>query len=130
MTGDQPYSESSRAMPRSSYRICVGVIGVTGRVPLELEVANEVSEPIERPGVVGGCEKVENGIGVGGGVRRWVSSGGGVVNLGILVVVRGIERGVNIGLDLFEGVEGGGEPIRARAKRGRDVARNGIPEWG
>lgn len=38
----------------------------------------ELVELEVRPGVVGGCEKFENGIGVGGGVLSMTYTGGGV----------------------------------------------------
>jgi hypothetical protein len=77
-----------------------------------------------RPGVVGGSEKVENGIGVGGGVRS-CTCGTGVLSL-LGVVVRGKERGVNVPCDFLGGVEGGGDRIRDLAKRGSDEARKGV----
>jgi hypothetical protein len=77
-----------------------------------------------RPGVVGGSEKVEKGIGVGGGVRS-CTCGTGVISL-FGVGVRGVERGVNIVLDFLGGVEGGGDLIRDLAKRGRDDALKGM----
>jgi hypothetical protein len=76
-----------------------------------------------RPGVVGGSENVENGIGVGGGVRS-CTCGTGVVGLG--VGVRGVERGANMIFDFLGGVEGGGDLIRDLAKRGSDDARKGV----
>jgi hypothetical protein len=76
-----------------------------------------------RPGVVGGSENVENGIGVGGGVRS-CTCGTGVVGLG--VGVRGVERGANMIFDLSGGVEGGGDRIRDLAKRGSDDALKGM----
>jgi hypothetical protein len=42
-------------------------MGVINRVLVDLGVLNELDKV--SPGVVGGSEKVENGIGVGGGVR-------------------------------------------------------------
>ena len=77
-----------------------------------------------RPGVVGGSENVENGIGVGGGVRS-CTCGTGVVSL-LGVRLRGMERGTNAAFDLMGGVEGGGDLIRDLAKRGRDDARKGV----
>jgi hypothetical protein len=86
-------------------------------------VLNELDKV--RPGVEGGSENAENGIGVGGGVRGWFICGAGVVSrLG--VEVRGIERGKNIAFGFLGGVEGGGDLIRDLAKRGRDDARKGI----
>jgi hypothetical protein len=97
------------------------VIGVINLVLVDLGVLNELDKV--SPGVVGGSENVENGIGVGGGVRN-CTCGTGVVGLG--VGVRGIERGAKYGVDFLGGVEGGGDLIRDLAKRGRDDALNGM----
>jgi len=77
-----------------------------------------------RPGVVGGSENVENGIGVGGGVKSCTCGRGVISRLG--VGLRGVERGVNAACDFLGGVEGGGDLIRDLAKRGRDDARKGV----
>jgi hypothetical protein len=77
-----------------------------------------------RPGVVGGSENVENGIGVGGGVRSCTCGTGVLSRLG--VGVRGVERGVNVACDFVGGIEGGGDRIRDLAKRGRDDALKGM----
>ena len=76
------------------------------------------------PGVAGGSENVENGIGVGGGVWS-CTCGTGVISL-LGFGVRGMERGVIVDFDFFGGVEGGGDRIRVLAKRGRDDALNGM----
>ena len=87
----------------------------------------EQVEVKDKPGVVGGCEKLENGIGVGGGVISWTGPDKGVVSRGEILDLRGIERGLKLGSDFFGGVEGGlGGRIRDLARRGRDEARKGI----
>jgi hypothetical protein len=74
--------------------------------------------------VVGGSENVENGIGVGGGVRSCTCGTGVLSRLGF--GVRGVERGAKCGVDFLRGVGGGGDLIRDLAKRGRDDARKGV----
>ena len=87
----------------------------------------EQVEVRDKPGVVGGCEKLENGIGVGGGVLSWTGPDKGVVSRGEGLGLRGIERGSKLGFDLLGGAEGGlGDRIRDLARRGRDEARKGI----
>jgi hypothetical protein len=100
------------------------VIGVINRVLADIGVLDELWELKVRPGVVGGSENVENGIGVGGGVRS-CTCGTGVLSL-LGFEVRGIERGVNVACNFLGGVEGGGDLIRDLAKRGRDDALNGM----
>jgi hypothetical protein len=97
-------------------------MGVINRVLVDLGVLNELDKV--SPGVVGGSEKVENGIGVGGGVRSCTCRTGVISRLG--VGVRGIERGAKYGVDFLGGVEGGGDRIRDLAKRGSDDALKGM----
>ena len=98
------------------------MIGVINRVLVDRGVLDELDSV--SPGVVGDSENVENGIGVGGGVRSCTCGTGVLSSLGF--GVRGMERGVNVAFDLLGGVEGGGDRIRDLAKRGRDDALKGM----
>ena len=65
----------------------------------------EQVEVKDKPGVVGGCEKLENGIGVGGGVAIWTGPDGDVVSRAEGLGLRGIERGLRLCFNLLRGVE-------------------------